>query len=75
MTWDGRRVQGELWLARRLGIADLYRGVTSRESRRERLRVEIMAGGLANQIAGTNAAGEQETFERCFERLYGEPLG
>lgn len=74
MIWDSRLIQGEMWLAGKLGIDDLYGGVTTVEKRRERLREEILVRGIANDRAGRTASGESETYARAFERLYRQPL-
>lgn len=72
--WDSREIQGELWLAGRLGIDDLYGGTTTREQRRERIREEILGRGLAQVVLGRGRDRLAETYSRAFERLYGAPL-
>jgi hypothetical protein len=74
MTFDAREVQGELWLAGRLGIDDLYGGVTTREQRRERLREEILNRGLAQVVLGRGPDGKSDTYSRAFARVYREAL-
>ena len=74
MTLEARIDRGEAWLAGRVGIKNLNLGLTTRESRREHIRTEIRAGGLANLEAGKRADGRAETFSSAFERLFGEPL-
>lgn len=74
MSFDPRTIQGEIWLAGRLGIDDLYGGVTTREQRRERLREEILNRGMANATVGRGPDGQPESFGRVFERLYRVPL-
>lgn len=72
--FDAREIQGELWLAGRLGIDDLYAGATTREKRRERLREEILSRGLSQAVLGRGKEGLAETYSRAFERLYGQAL-
>jgi len=74
VTLEARIDRGEAWLAGRIGIKNLNQGLTTRESRREHIRTEIRAGGLANLEAGKRADGRAETFSSAFERLFGEPL-
>lgn len=74
MSFDPRTIQGEIWLAGRLGIDDLYGGVTTREQRRERLREEILNRGLAQVVLGRGPDGKSDTYSRVFERLYREAL-
>jgi hypothetical protein len=74
MSFDPRTIQGEIWLAGRLGIDDLYGGVTTREQRRERLREEILNRGLAQVVLGRAPDGKADTYSRAFERLYCEAL-
>jgi hypothetical protein len=74
MSFDPRTIQGEIWLAGRLGIDDLYAGVTTREQRRERLREEILNRGLAQVVLGRAPDGKSDTYSRAFERLYREAL-
>ena len=74
MIFDPRTIQGEIWLAGRLGIDDLYGGVTTREQRRERLREEILNRGLAQVVLGRGPDGNADTYSRVFMRLYREAL-
>jgi hypothetical protein len=74
MSFDPRTIQGEIWLAGRLGIDDLYAGVTTREQRRERLREEILNRGLAQVVLGRGPDGNADTYSRVFMRLYREAL-
>jgi hypothetical protein len=74
MSFDPRTIQGEIWLAGRLGIDDLYAGVTTREQRRERLREEILNRGLAQVVLGRGPDGNADTYSRVFLRLYREAL-
>ncbi len=74
MSFDPRTIQGEIWLAGRLGIDDLYGGVTTREQRRERLREEILNRGLAQVVLRRGPDGNADTYSRVFLRLYGEAL-
>jgi hypothetical protein len=74
MSFDPRTIQGEIWLAGRLGIDDLYGGVTTREQRRERLREEILNRGLAQVVLGRGPDGNADTYSRVFMRLYREAL-
>jgi hypothetical protein len=74
VTFDAREVQGELWLAGRLGIDDLYAGLTTREKRRERIREAILDRGLEQVVLGRAPDGKADTYSRAFERLYRQPL-
>jgi hypothetical protein len=74
VTIEARIDRGEAWLAGRVGIETLNQGLTKRESRREHIRTEIRAGGLANLEAGKRADGRTETYASAFERLFSEPL-
>jgi hypothetical protein len=83
MSFDPRTIQGEAWLAGRLGIVDLHGGVTTtslypgnspQEQRRERLREEILNRGLAQVVLGRGPDGNADTYSRVFMRLYREAL-
>lgn len=72
-----RILDAEAWLARRLEIADLWRGVTTVIDRRERIREAICSQGLhlGGVIAGRNPkTGRVETWAALFKRVYGEPV-
>ncbi len=70
------KLDGELWLAKRLGEhgAGVFDGVTDHETRRERFRRAILEHALWPVIAGSRD-GKCETYAAVFERLYGERLG
>lgn len=61
---------GETELAKRCGITNLWDGVTSPESRRERIRVKVME--LDPVIAWRGPTGRPETFAEAYARIYGE---
>lgn len=62
MIRDLDELRGEMRLAQRLRIRDLFTGVTTREERRERIREAIL------QLKERTAAARE------FERLYGMPV-
>jgi hypothetical protein len=65
----------DYWFAARLHAKrTLFLGLTDSEIRRERIRKEIIARGVADQSAGRNRSGETESFRALFERMYGVPL-
>lgn len=61
---------GETELAQRCGITNLWDGVTTPESRRERIRIAVM--GLDPAIAWRGPTGKPETYAEAFARIYGE---
>lgn len=61
---------GETELARRCGIADIYAGDTSSDSRRERVRAAVLERDPA--IAWRGPTGKPETYAEAFARVYGE---
>jgi hypothetical protein len=71
-----RELDAEIWFAKRLVqiLTPVFVGTTDRDTRRERFRKAIIAGGLDNVVCGKRSDGKTETFAEAFERLYGEPL-
>ncbi len=68
-------IENEEWLAKRLGDHGLHLGLTTVESRRERIREGILKVG-PQVIAGRHPkTGKAETYSECFARLYGVSLG
>jgi hypothetical protein len=70
------KLNGELWLARRLskhGVLGVFTGVTDSDMRRERMRTAINERELSEVICGS-ASGKSVTYRQAFERLYGTPL-
>lgn len=63
----------ERWLAEKVGITDLFSGVTSADSRGARIRVAILERGLADQRAGQRH-GKPMTYREAFQAIYGESL-
>lgn len=61
---------GETELAKRCGITNLWDGVTSAESRRERIRAAVMERDPA--IAWKGPTGKPETYAEAYARIYGE---
>ena len=73
-----RLLDGELWLARRLGrngvlVEDLFNGVTNPAERKHRLRQTIIDRHVADIRCGHDR-GQTITYRQAFERLYGEAL-
>ncbi len=65
------RIEHEEFLAKRLGEHGLHTGLTTTESRREKLRAAIEKIG-PSVIAGRHPkSGKSETYQEVFERLYG----
>lgn len=64
-------METEAELAERCGIADIFEGSTTTESRRERLRPICLERDPA--ICGRGPRGKPETFAEAFARVYGEP--
>lgn len=68
-----RRMDGEAWLARRLGkkgvLVKLFDGLTDSNMRKERLRQEIKRRKIADV-----SVHHELTYGGAFFRLYGEHL-
>jgi hypothetical protein len=71
---DHRR-EGELeaWICKRLALRDLFAGVTTREIRRDRLKVALLERGLTESFAG-KFQGAPLTWRALYERYSGAPL-
>jgi hypothetical protein len=63
----------EAWICERLNLRDLFAGVTSREIRRDRLKVVLLQRGLTESIAG-RMEGKPVTWRQLFTKLYGDEL-
>lgn len=63
----------EAWICDRLHLRDLFAGVTSTETRRDRLKVVLLGRGLVDSIAGSRE-GKPVTWRALFKTLYGEEL-
>lgn len=70
----GPTIATESWIARRLNRPELFGGVTTADERRERVRAAILAGRMAEAIAGKCEGEACETWREVFARVYGEPL-
>jgi hypothetical protein len=70
----GPTIATETWIARRLNRPDLFVGLTTPTDRRERVRETILAGRMAEAIAGKRRDAGCETWREMFARVYGEPL-
>lgn len=63
----------EFRFARKLQRPDLFIGVTTSEQRRDRIRQEILARGLADEPI-QRRMGVAETYREAFKRQFGQPL-
>lgn len=74
-TLSDHRRESELesWICKRLALRDLFAGVTTREIRRDRLKVVLLERGLAESIAG-KFDGKPISWRALFARLYGEEI-
>lgn len=68
-----REAEIEAWIAGRLHLSDLFAGVTTREIRRDRLKVVLLERGLTESIAG-KFDGKPISWRALFARLYGEEI-
>lgn len=68
-----RDAELEAWICERLHLRDLFAGVTSTETRRDRLKVVLTERGLTESIAG-RLEGKPVTWRALFERLYHDTL-
>jgi hypothetical protein len=68
-----RDAELEAWIAKRLALRDLFAGDTTREMRRDRLKVVLLERGLTESIAG-RFDGKPITWRALFEKLFGEPI-
>lgn len=69
------RDDAEIFFARKcgLGMYDLNRGTTTRETRRERIWQAMEAQSLMDQPLGKNRLGVLETYGQAFERIFRDP--
>lgn len=68
-----RDAELEAWICTKLKLRDLFAGVTTREMRRDRLRVVILQRELEDAVAG-KFEGKTITWRKLFSRLYHEEL-
>lgn len=71
------QLDGELWLARRLGkhgVLIVFEGDTDPETRKQRMRQAIVDRGLECVVVGRGPGGKTNTYAQAFERLYGVKL-
>ena len=71
------QLDGELWLARRLGkhgVLVVFDGDTTTEQRKARMREAILERGLETVICGRGVDGKPNTYGQAFRRLYREDL-
>lgn len=68
-----RDIVNEAWIAKRLGLPELFLGTTSTQIRRDRLKVVLLERELTDSIAG-RADGKPITWRALFLQLYGEEL-
>jgi hypothetical protein len=68
-----RDAQLESWICERLNSRDLFAGVTSTVTRRDRLKALLIERGLIESIAGRLNA-KPATWRSLFKNLYGEDL-
>ncbi len=68
-----RDAELEAWICKRLQLRDLFAGVTSREIRRDRLKVVLLERGLIESIAG-KFDGKPVTWRELFRRLHNESI-
>jgi hypothetical protein len=63
----------ELWICNRLDLVHLFAGVTTTETRRDRLKVVLVQRDLTEAIAG-RMNGKPVTWRALFKQLYREEL-
>jgi hypothetical protein len=68
-----RDAELEAWICTRLKLRDLFAGVTSTETRRDRLKVVLIERGLTDSNAG-RFEGKPLTWRALFARLYKSEL-
>lgn len=68
-----RDAELEAWICARLKLRDLFAGVTSTETRRDRLKVVLLERGLTESNAG-KFEGKPVTWRALFARLYRDEL-
>jgi hypothetical protein len=68
-----RDTELEAWLCERLNLPNLFAGVTSTETRRDRLKVVLLERGLTESIAGRHE-GKPITWRALFAKLYNTEL-
>lgn len=68
-----RDAELEAYACKRLGLRDLFSGVTTTAMRRDRLRIVLLERGLTKSAAGKRD-GKPLTWSALFSQLYGEPL-
>jgi len=63
----------EAWICERLKLRDLFAGTTTREIRRDRLKVILLERGLTESIAG-KFGGKPVTWRALFTLYTGESI-
>jgi hypothetical protein len=64
-----RDIVNEAWICKRLGLPELFAGVTSTEIRRDRLKVVLIERELTESVAG-RADGKPVKWRDLFKQLY-----
>jgi hypothetical protein len=68
-----REAELEAWVCKRLGLRDLFTGVTDVATRRDRLKVVLLQRELTEAVAG-KFQGKAIKWREIFKQLYGEDL-
>jgi len=64
-----RDIELERWVCERLHLQDLFAGVTSTETRRDRLKVVLLERGLTEAVAGSRE-GKSVKWGALYRQLY-----
>jgi hypothetical protein len=73
MRQHRRDAELEAWICKRLALRDLFAGDTTREIRRDRLKVTLLQRELTEAVAG-KFQGKAVMWRALYEQLYGESL-
>lgn len=68
-----KSAERDAWICERLHLPHLFAGVTSTETRRDRLKVVLLERGLTESIAGTRD-GKALTWRALFKEHTGEEI-
>jgi hypothetical protein len=68
-----RDAELEAWICKRLALRDLFAGDTTREMRRDRLKVTLLRRELTEAVAG-KFQGKAVKWRELHRQLYGEEL-